>query len=134
MDEHEIISDIPNSPDMMIAPFGAVNSPFDHWLAESIVGPLQHRAWRNECEQEDGFAPLQSSAHPQAPDLVAVEEIQDNSGATDDGVVTADQTLGELAIANHVNSKGGDDPPNVNSEFTNQMSDHQPQVVRIPLP
>src|SRR5205814_7267535 len=34
-----------------------------------------------------------------APDLVAVEEIQDNSGATDDGTVAADQTLGKLTAA-----------------------------------
>jgi hypothetical protein len=30
---------------------------------------------------------------------VAVEEVQDNSGTTDDGVVAADQTLGKLANA-----------------------------------
>ena len=32
-----------------------------------------------------------------SPDLIAVEEVQDNSGATDDGVVAADVTLGRLA-------------------------------------
>ena len=31
-----------------------------------------------------------------APDIIAVEEIQDNSGATDDGTVAADQTIGRL--------------------------------------
>jgi predicted extracellular nuclease len=40
-----------------------------------------------------------------APDLVAVEEIQDNSGATDDGVVAADQTLGKLV--NAITAAGG---------------------------
>jgi hypothetical protein len=35
----------------------------------------------------------------QAPDVVALEEIQDNDGPTDDGVVAADQTLGQLADA-----------------------------------
>jgi hypothetical protein len=35
----------------------------------------------------------------QAPDVLALEEIQDNSGATDDGVVAADQTIGKLTTA-----------------------------------
>jgi predicted extracellular nuclease len=37
-----------------------------------------------------------------SPDIISVEEIQDNSGATDNGVVDADQTLAKLitAIAN----------------------------------
>ena len=34
-----------------------------------------------------------------APDLIAVEEIQDNSGATDNGVVAADVTLSNLVAA-----------------------------------
>jgi predicted extracellular nuclease len=34
-----------------------------------------------------------------SPDIVAVEEIQDNDGATDDGVVAADQTWGKLIDA-----------------------------------
>jgi predicted extracellular nuclease len=33
------------------------------------------------------------------PDIVAVEEVQDNSGATDDGVVAADKTLTKLTRA-----------------------------------
>ena len=33
------------------------------------------------------------------PDIVAVEEVQDNNGATDDGVVAADQTLSKLTDA-----------------------------------
>jgi uncharacterized protein len=33
------------------------------------------------------------------PDIVAVEEVQDNTGATDDGVVAADQTLTKLTAA-----------------------------------
>ena len=33
------------------------------------------------------------------PDIVAVEEVQDNTGATDDGVVAADQTLTKLTTA-----------------------------------
>jgi uncharacterized protein len=33
------------------------------------------------------------------PDIIAVEEIQDNDGATDDGVVAADQTLTKLTTA-----------------------------------
>jgi uncharacterized protein len=40
-----------------------------------------------------------------APDLVALEEIQDNSGPTDNGVVAADQTLSKLAAA--VSAAGG---------------------------
>jgi uncharacterized protein len=40
-----------------------------------------------------------------APDLVALEEIQDNSGAIDNGVVAADQTLGKLV--NAITAAGG---------------------------
>ncbi len=40
-----------------------------------------------------------------SPDIVALEEIQDNSGATDDGVVAADQTLAKLTAA--VTAAGG---------------------------
>ena len=40
-----------------------------------------------------------------APDLVALEEIQDNSGATDDGTVAANQTLQKLVDA--VTAAGG---------------------------
>jgi predicted extracellular nuclease len=36
-----------------------------------------------------------------APDLIALEEIQDNDGATDDGVVAADQTLTKLVKRDH---------------------------------
>jgi endonuclease/exonuclease/phosphatase family metal-dependent hydrolase len=41
----------------------------------------------------------------QAPDLISVEEVQDNSGATDNGVVAADQTLSKLVAA--IQSAGG---------------------------
>jgi hypothetical protein len=34
-----------------------------------------------------------------SPDIIAVEEVQDNDGATDDGVVAADQTIGKLTAA-----------------------------------
>jgi uncharacterized protein len=34
-----------------------------------------------------------------APDIIAVEEVQDNDGATDDGVVAADQTISKLTDA-----------------------------------
>ena len=34
-----------------------------------------------------------------SPDIIAVEEVQDNSGATDDGTVAADQTIGLLTSA-----------------------------------
>lgn len=40
-----------------------------------------------------------------SPDIVALEEIQDNSGATDDGVVAADQTLTKLTGA--IEAAGG---------------------------
>ena len=33
------------------------------------------------------------------PDIISLEEIQDNSGATDDGTVAADQTIGKLTAA-----------------------------------
>jgi predicted extracellular nuclease len=40
-----------------------------------------------------------------SPDIVAVEEVQDNDGATDDGVVAADQTLTKLTQA--ISAAGG---------------------------
>ncbi|MFG3052427.1 lamin tail domain-containing protein [Kitasatospora sp. NPDC048239] len=40
-----------------------------------------------------------------APDLVALEEIQDNSGATDNGTVAADQTVAKLVAA--ISAAGG---------------------------
>ncbi|WP_295695051.1 lamin tail domain-containing protein [Lapillicoccus sp.] len=39
------------------------------------------------------------------PDVIAVEEIQDNSGATDDGVVASDQTVAKLTAA--ITAAGG---------------------------
>jgi uncharacterized protein len=41
----------------------------------------------------------------QAPDLLALEEIQDNTGATDDGVVASDQTVAKLVAA--ITAAGG---------------------------
>jgi predicted extracellular nuclease len=40
-----------------------------------------------------------------SPDIISVEEIQDNSGATDDGVVAADQTLTKFTAA--ITAAGG---------------------------
>jgi predicted extracellular nuclease len=40
-----------------------------------------------------------------SPDLISVEEVQDNSGAVDDGVVAADQTLAKLVAA--IQATGG---------------------------
>ena len=40
-----------------------------------------------------------------SPDIISVEEIQDNDGATDDGVVAADQTLAKLVAA--ISAAGG---------------------------
>jgi predicted extracellular nuclease len=40
-----------------------------------------------------------------APDIIAVEEVQDNDGATDDGVVAADQTITKLTAA--ITAAGG---------------------------
>jgi hypothetical protein len=34
-----------------------------------------------------------------SPDIIAAEEVQDNDGATDDGVVAADQTISKLTAA-----------------------------------
>jgi hypothetical protein len=39
------------------------------------------------------------------PDVIALEEVQDNSGATDDGTVAADQTIGKLTAA--ITAAGG---------------------------
>jgi predicted extracellular nuclease len=40
-----------------------------------------------------------------APDVISVEEVQDNSGATDDGTVAAEQTLAKLVAA--ISAAGG---------------------------
>jgi predicted extracellular nuclease len=40
-----------------------------------------------------------------APDLISVEEVQDNTGATDNGVVAADQTIAKLVAA--IQAAGG---------------------------
>jgi uncharacterized protein len=40
-----------------------------------------------------------------SPDIIAVEEVQDNDGATDDGVVAADQTISKLTTA--ITAAGG---------------------------
>ncbi|HEY7430208.1 MAG TPA: endonuclease/exonuclease/phosphatase family protein [Streptosporangiaceae bacterium] len=40
-----------------------------------------------------------------SPDIVALEEVQDNDGAADDGVVAADQTISKLAAA--ISAAGG---------------------------
>lgn len=41
----------------------------------------------------------------QAPDILTVEEVQDDDGATDDGVVAADQTIAKLTAA--ISAAGG---------------------------
>ncbi len=52
----------------------------------------------------DGLAQL-AVRNLQAPDVLALEEIQDNSGAVDDGVVAADQTILKLTTA--IRAAGG---------------------------
>jgi uncharacterized protein len=59
-----------------------------------------------------------------APDLVALEEIQDNSGATDDGTVAADQTLGKLVAA--ITAAGGPDYQWREIDPTNDTDGGQP--------
>ncbi|MEW8496265.1 MAG: endonuclease/exonuclease/phosphatase family protein [Candidatus Thiodiazotropha taylori] len=56
----------------------------------------------------------------QSPDIIGLQEIQDNSGSVDDGVVDADETLGLLVAA--IRSAGGpnyeyiDNPPENNQD------------------
>jgi uncharacterized protein len=52
----------------------------------------------------DGLAQL-AVHNLQSPDVLALEEIQDNSGAVDDGVVAADQTILKLTTA--IRAAGG---------------------------
>ena len=52
----------------------------------------------------DGLAQL-AVRNLKAPDVLALEEIQDNSGAVDDGVVAADQTILKLTTA--IRAAGG---------------------------
>lgn len=44
-------------------------------------------------------------ANLESPDLVALEEVQDNNGATDNGTTAADQTLNQLVAA--ISAQGG---------------------------
>jgi uncharacterized protein len=53
-----------------------------------------------------------------SPDIIAVEEVQDNDGATDDGVVAADQTISKLV--NAVIAAGG---PHYDSREIDPASD-----------
>ncbi|MFE7563277.1 lamin tail domain-containing protein [Kitasatospora sp. NPDC057500] len=53
-----------------------------------------------------------------SPDLIALEEIQDNSGATDNGVVAADQTVAKLVTA--ISAAGG---PAYSSRQINPVND-----------
>jgi predicted extracellular nuclease len=53
-----------------------------------------------------------------SPDIVAVEEVQDNDGATDDGVVAADQTIAKLTAA--ISAAGG---PSYSSEEIDPVND-----------
>ncbi|GAB4012429.1 lamin tail domain-containing protein [Nocardioides ultimimeridianus] len=52
----------------------------------------------------DGLA-AQLVSNLKSPDLVSLEEIQDNDGATDDGVVACDQTMAKLIAA--ISAAGG---------------------------
>ncbi|HST63818.1 MAG TPA: lamin tail domain-containing protein, partial [Mycobacteriales bacterium] len=52
----------------------------------------------------DGLAQL-AVRNLKSPDVLALEEIQDNSGAVDDGVVAADQTIAKLTAA--IRAAGG---------------------------
>ena len=108
---------------------GATSGPIDwssfggYVLEASTLGTVQHNdlppvtATAGTSKQlsvatynVENLAPSDSDAKFQAlaqgvvtnlasPDIVALEEIQDNDGATDDGVVAADQTLTKLTDA-----------------------------------
>lgn len=54
----------------------------------------------------------------QSPDILVILEVQDDSGATDDGTVTADQNLN--AIANQISSLGG---PTYTWAYVNPVND-----------
>ncbi len=53
-----------------------------------------------------------------SPDVISVEEIQDNNGATDDGTVAADQTISKLITA--ISTAGG---PTYSSSTINPVND-----------
>ncbi|GAA0616561.1 endonuclease/exonuclease/phosphatase family protein [Kutzneria viridogrisea] len=58
----------------------------------------------NPQSKFDGLA-AQIVTNLRSPDLVALEEIQDNNGATDDGTVACDQTMSKLISA--ISAAGG---------------------------
>jgi hypothetical protein len=59
-----------------------------------------------------------------SPDIIAVEEVQDNDGATDDGVVAADQTIADLTAAIH--AAGGPDYSSAEIDPQNDQDGGEP--------
>ncbi|HET6168027.1 MAG TPA: endonuclease/exonuclease/phosphatase family protein [Marmoricola sp.] len=87
-------------------------------LGDRVDNGLQREVTRPQADPElaiatynvENLAPSDAQAkfdrlaegvvdHLRSPDIVALEEIQDNSGATDDGTVAADQTFGKFVDA-----------------------------------
>jgi predicted extracellular nuclease len=59
-----------------------------------------------------------------APDIIALQEIQDNSGSEDDGVVNADQTL--LALSQAIKNAGGPNYEYIDNPPLNNQDGGQP--------
>jgi hypothetical protein len=66
------------------------------WRSRRTTSRTSTRATRRRSST--GWRPASSPASP-SPDLLALEEVQDNTGATNNGVVAADQTYALLIAA-----------------------------------
>jgi hypothetical protein len=93
-----------------------VGTPVHNNLPRTVVTPAGRRQLSIATYNVENLAPGDPAAKYQAlaagvvtnlasPDIVAVEEVQDNNGATDNGVVAADQTLSKLTGA--ISAAGG---------------------------
>lgn len=84
---------------------------------------VQNLAPADPQTKYDGLA-AQIVTNLQSPDLLAVEELQDNSGATDDGTVASDLTVAKLVEA--IRTAGGTRYLSASIDPQNDMDGGQP--------
>ncbi|MGH8962060.1 MAG: endonuclease/exonuclease/phosphatase family protein [Jatrophihabitantaceae bacterium] len=93
-----------------------VGTPQHNHLAPVVATPATRKQLSVATYNVENLAPGDSAAKYAAlgqgvvtnlgsPDIVALEEVQDNTGATDDGTVAADRTLAKLVAA--IEAAGG---------------------------
>jgi predicted extracellular nuclease len=93
-----------------------VGTPQHNHLAPIVATPASNEQLSIATYNVENLAPTDAASKFQAlangvvtnlgsPDVVALEEVQDNTGTTDDGTVAADQTLAKLTAA--ISAAGG---------------------------